>query len=110
MASVAWCAGTRCPRELTTPRKRGWHYFRADRAWLYVVVLTIGYLVSRKAIVFPSVGPHDRDRRTAGRTPGSANLVGEATVQAGQGLGDQPGDVHLGEADLFGDLGLVRLP
>lgn len=33
-------------------------YFRADRAWLYVVVLTVGYMISRG---LAKTGNRDRD-------------------------------------------------
>jgi len=35
-------------------------YFRADRAWLYVTLLTIGYLVSRGLAKSGSREPYDR--------------------------------------------------
>jgi hypothetical protein len=34
-------------------------YFRADRAWLYIVILTIGYLVSRGLAKSGSQDPYD---------------------------------------------------
>ena len=34
-------------------------YFRADRAWLYIVILTIGYLVSRGLAKAGSRDPYD---------------------------------------------------
>ena len=34
-------------------------YFRADRAWLYIVILTIGYLVSRGLAKSGSRDPYD---------------------------------------------------
>jgi len=34
-------------------------YFRADRAWLYVVILTVGYLVSRGLAKSGSRDPYD---------------------------------------------------
>ena len=35
-------------------------YFRADRAWLYIVILTIGYLASRGLAKSGSRDPYDR--------------------------------------------------
>ncbi len=35
-------------------------YFRADRAWLYITLLTIGYLVSRGLAKSGSREPYDR--------------------------------------------------
>jgi hypothetical protein len=35
-------------------------YFRADRAWFYVVLLTIGYLISRGLAKSGSPEPYDR--------------------------------------------------
>jgi hypothetical protein len=37
----------------------GGDYFRADRAWLYIVLLTIGYLVSRGLAKAGSREPYD---------------------------------------------------
>ncbi|MEU6812960.1 hypothetical protein ABZ920_29065 [Streptomyces sp. NPDC046831] len=34
-------------------------YFRADRAWLYVVVLTVGYMISRGLAKSGSREPYD---------------------------------------------------
>jgi hypothetical protein len=34
-------------------------YFRADRAWLYIVVLTVGYLISRGLAKSGSRDPYD---------------------------------------------------
>jgi len=34
-------------------------YFRADRAWLYIVILTVGYLVSRGFAKSGSRDPYD---------------------------------------------------
>jgi hypothetical protein len=34
-------------------------YFRADRAWLYVVVLTVGYMISRGLAKSGSRDPYD---------------------------------------------------
>ena len=34
-------------------------YFRADRAWLYIVILTVGYLVSRGFAKSGSREPYD---------------------------------------------------
>ncbi|GAA3387786.1 hypothetical protein [Cryptosporangium minutisporangium] len=34
-------------------------YFRADRAWLYIVILTVGYLVSRGLAKSGSRDPYD---------------------------------------------------
>ena len=36
--------------------------------------------------------------------------MGQVGAQAGQRAGQQAGDVHLGEADVVGDLGLGHLP
>ena len=38
-------------------------YFRADRAWFYVVLLTIGYMVSRGLAKSGSRDPYDADDR-----------------------------------------------
>jgi len=35
-------------------------YFRADRAWLYITLLTIGYLISRGVAKSGSREPYDR--------------------------------------------------
>ncbi len=35
-------------------------YFRADRAWLYITLLTIGYLISRGLAKSGSREPYDR--------------------------------------------------
>jgi hypothetical protein len=34
-------------------------YFRADRAWLYIVILTVGYMVSRGLAKSGSRDPYD---------------------------------------------------
>ncbi|MEU3553210.1 hypothetical protein [Streptomyces fragilis] len=34
-------------------------YFRADQAWLYVVILTVGYMISRGLAKSGSREPHD---------------------------------------------------
>ncbi|MFB9318146.1 hypothetical protein [Cryptosporangium minutisporangium] len=34
-------------------------YFRADRAWLYIVILTVGYLISRGLAKAGSRDPYD---------------------------------------------------
>ena len=34
-------------------------YFRADRAWLYIVILTVGYLISRGLAKTGSRQPYD---------------------------------------------------
>jgi hypothetical protein len=34
-------------------------YFRADRAWLYIVILTVGYLISRGLAKSGSRQPYD---------------------------------------------------
>ena len=36
-------------------------YFRADRAWLYIVLLTIGYMLSRGLAKAGSRDPYDAD-------------------------------------------------
>jgi len=36
-------------------------YFRADRAWLYIVLLTIGYMISRGLAKAGSRDPYDAD-------------------------------------------------
>jgi len=38
-------------------------YFRADRAWFYIVLLTIGYLISRGLAKSGSREPYDADDR-----------------------------------------------
>jgi hypothetical protein len=38
-------------------------YFRADRAWFYIVLLTIGYMVSRGLAKSGSRDPYDADDR-----------------------------------------------
>lgn len=38
-------------------------YFRADRAWFYIVLLTIGYMVSRGLAKAGSREPYDADDR-----------------------------------------------
>ncbi|NKQ29095.1 hypothetical protein [Streptomyces galbus] len=37
-------------------------YFRADRAWLYIVVLTVGYMISRGLAKSGSRDPYDETR------------------------------------------------
>ncbi|MFE9677234.1 hypothetical protein ACFYO5_24425 [Streptomyces sp. NPDC006259] len=37
-------------------------YFRADRAWLYIVVLTVGYMISRGLAKSGSRDPYDESR------------------------------------------------
>lgn len=39
---------------------QGTDFFRADRAWLYITLLTIGYLVSRGLAKSGSREPYDR--------------------------------------------------
>jgi hypothetical protein len=38
-------------------------YFRADRAWLYIVLLTIGYMISRGLAKSGSRDAYDADDR-----------------------------------------------
>ncbi len=44
----------------TTPGVNHIDYFRADRAWLYITLLTIGYLISRGLAKSGSREPYDR--------------------------------------------------
>jgi hypothetical protein len=37
-------------------------YFRADKAWLYIVVLTVGYMISRGLAKSGSRDPYDESR------------------------------------------------
>ncbi|MFG2638777.1 hypothetical protein ACGFX8_34335 [Streptomyces sp. NPDC048362] len=37
-------------------------YFRADKAWLYIVILTVGYMISRGLAKSGSREPYDDDR------------------------------------------------
>jgi hypothetical protein len=37
-------------------------YFRADRAWLYIVILTVGYMISRGLAKSGSREPYDDGR------------------------------------------------
>ncbi|MEU1054208.1 hypothetical protein [Streptomyces sp. NPDC005876] len=37
-------------------------YFRADKAWLYIVVLTVGYMISRGLAKSGSRDPYDETR------------------------------------------------
>ncbi|KUN39751.1 hypothetical protein AQJ30_08780 [Streptomyces longwoodensis] len=37
-------------------------YFRADKAWLYIVVLTVGYMISRGLAKYGSRDPYDESR------------------------------------------------
>lgn len=37
-------------------------YFRADKAWLYIVVLTVGYMISRGLAKSGSRDPYDDNR------------------------------------------------
>ncbi|MGW0425230.1 hypothetical protein [Streptomyces sp. NPDC003015] len=37
-------------------------YFRADRAWLYIVILTVGYMISRGLAKSGSRDPYDDNR------------------------------------------------
>ncbi|GGW13110.1 hypothetical protein GCM10010501_15340 [Streptomyces libani subsp. rufus] len=37
-------------------------YFRADKAWLYIVVLTVGYMLSRGLAKSGSRDPYDESR------------------------------------------------
>jgi hypothetical protein len=38
-------------------------YFRADKAWWYITLLTIGYMVARGLAKSGSREPYDDDRR-----------------------------------------------
>ena len=44
---IAAVAGTLIAADLVRTTASHSDYFRADRAWLYIVILTVGYLVSR---------------------------------------------------------------
>ncbi|MFJ6722425.1 MULTISPECIES: hypothetical protein [unclassified Streptomyces] len=37
-------------------------YFRADQAWLYIVILTVGYMISRGLAKSGSRDPYDESR------------------------------------------------
>ncbi|MER8226540.1 hypothetical protein ABTZ58_39930 [Streptomyces sp. NPDC094143] len=37
-------------------------YFRADKAWLYIVILTVGYMISRGLAKSGSRDPYDESR------------------------------------------------
>ncbi|HZF88240.1 hypothetical protein [Streptomyces sp.] len=37
-------------------------YFRADKAWLYIVILTVGYMISRGLAKSGSREPYDESR------------------------------------------------
>jgi hypothetical protein len=47
---ASWLVGTTAGHE---------DYFRADQAWWYIVLLTIGYLISRGLAKAGSRHPHD---------------------------------------------------
>jgi hypothetical protein len=56
---VAAVAGVLIASDVVGTAANHGDYFRADRAWLYIVILTIGYLVSRGLAKSGSRDPYD---------------------------------------------------
>ena len=56
---VAAVAGVLIASQLVGTTRNHLDYFRADRAWLYVIILTVGYLVSRGIAKSGSAQPYD---------------------------------------------------
>lgn len=60
-AYVAAVAGVLIASYVVKTNENHADYFRADRAWFYIVLLTIGYLVSRGLAKAGSYDPYDAD-------------------------------------------------
>ena len=61
-----WCSpGSWWPRSWSRPVRDGQRvdYFRADKAWWYITLLTIGYMIARGLAKSGSREPDDDDRR-----------------------------------------------
>jgi hypothetical protein len=58
-AYLAAVAGVLLASQLVGTGDNHEDYFRADRAWLYIVVLTVGYMVSRGLAKSGSREPYD---------------------------------------------------
>jgi hypothetical protein len=56
---IAAVAGILIASDLVGTTANHGDYFRADRAWLYIVILTVGYLVSRGLAKSGSRDPYD---------------------------------------------------
>lgn len=56
---VAGVAGVLIASDVVGTASDHGDYFRADRAWLYIIILTIGYLVSRGLAKSGSRDPYD---------------------------------------------------
>ena len=60
------CSPASCwPRSWSRPARTasGLDYFRADKAWWYITLLTIGYMIARGLAKSGSREPYDDDRR-----------------------------------------------
>lgn len=64
MAYLAMLAGLFIAGAVTTATGYGAHHdvFRADRVWLYAVILTVGYMVSRGFAKSGSRDPYTEER------------------------------------------------
>ncbi len=58
-AYLAMVAGVLLASQLIGTEEGHDDYFRADRAWLYIVLLTIGYMISRGLAKAGSRDPYD---------------------------------------------------
>jgi len=58
-AYLAAVAGVLLASQLVGTADNHEDYFRADRAWLYIVILTVGYMVSRGLAKSGSREPYD---------------------------------------------------
>jgi hypothetical protein len=54
-------AGVLIPSYVVKTNENHADYFRADQAWFYIVLLTIGYLASRGLAKAGSYDPYDAD-------------------------------------------------
>jgi hypothetical protein len=52
---------------------RGGDYFTADKVWLYITILTLGYLISRGIAKSGSREPYYQDGTNAGRSDGRSD-------------------------------------
>jgi len=62
-AYLATVAGVLLASQLIGNEEGHDDYFRADRAWLYIVLLTIGYMISRGLAKSGSRDPYDAEGR-----------------------------------------------
>ncbi len=61
-AYLAAVAGVLLASQLVGTEEGHGDYFRADRAWLYIVILTVGYMISRGLAKSGSRERYDDDR------------------------------------------------